>query len=119
MTTIATGLTSDMLSKRYCFDAILLYIREGENRDEIIKKFKGDLNKTIQFLRERSYEGMEIVDRKTKPSVKTKVEKTKPKEEPNILDPMYEPKPGDYTTEPKKKKSPKPKATPGTQADLF
>lgn len=103
----ASGLTNDMLNKKYCYDAILLYLKEGEVREDMIKKFGGNVVTTIQFLRNRSYEGMEIMERKPKPVIKKKVEQNEippsgkePKslpvvgmEEPNIIDPMYDPAP--------------------------
>lgn len=124
MTVIATGLTSEMLSKKYCYDAIMLYLREGETTEAMLKKFGGNLDKTIIFLRERSYEGMEIVERKPKPIVKKKVE---PKEEPNILDPMYDPvievvddKSKSSASKKKKPSAPKGKSKPsGKQEELF
>ena len=122
MTVIATGLTSEMLSKKYCYDAILLYLRKGETTEAMIKKFGGNLDKTIIFLRERSYEGMEIVGRKPKPVVKKIIE---PKVEPNILDPIYDPKDDDIMVTGKKSSANKKKSSikssdkPKDQKELF
>lgn len=108
-----------MLHDKYCYDAIMLYLCEGETREAMMKKFGGDLDRTYNFLRERSYEGMEIVERKAKPIVKKKAE---PKEEPNILDPIYDPAPMPEKAKAKKKKSPaqKVKSKPSSkQEELF
>lgn len=121
----SSGLTNKMLHDKYCYDAIMLYLCEGETREAMMKKFGGDLDRTYNFLRERSYEGMEIVERKAKPIVKPKVEKTKPKAEPNILDQMYDPPPMPEKEKTKRKKSSAKKAIPitigtsGKQEELF
>ena len=123
----ASGLTNKMIHDKYCYDAILLYLKEGESRDDMLKKFGGNLDKTIQFLRARSYEGMEIVERKPKPVIKKKEEpKSLPAvgmEKPNILDPMYDPPPMPELEKIKgKKKAPakKSKSKPsGKQEELF
>lgn len=114
----ASGLTSKMIHDKDCYDSIMLYLREGETREAMMKKFGGNLDKTIIFLRERSYEGMEIVERKPKPVVKKKEE---PKEEPNILDPMYDPAPMPEKAKAKDKKPPakKVKSKSTTQEKLF
>lgn len=90
MSTTASGLTNEMIRNNSIYASIDMYLLEGETKEAIVKKFNGDLVKTIQFLRARSYESLEIVERKPKP---------KP------------------APEPKKKKGTKSK--PSSQKDLF
>lgn len=65
-------------------NAIPIYLREGETAEGMIAKFKGDLNKTITFLRDRHFEDVEVVERKPAPKEKVVKEKpaTKPKAQP-------------------------------------
>lgn len=74
-------LTSVMIRESAIHSAIPIYLREGETKEGMIDKFKGDLVKTIQFLRERHFEDVEVVERKPAPkekSLKEKVVKEKP-----------------------------------------
>lgn len=67
-----SNLSSKQLCNNYILGAIPMYLHEGETSEQIIKKFKGDIIKAIQFLRERSYASLKIVERKSKPAVKEK-----------------------------------------------
>ena len=104
MNVIKSNLTSKQLLDNSLRGAILFHLREGETEEGMIAQFKGDLLATVEFMRDRSYEGMEIVERKPKP--------VEPK-----------PKPVEKSTEKKevKKKSPpdKPKPKPSDQSTLF
>lgn len=81
MTTTPSGLTDEMIRNKAIYDSIDSYLLPGETKEGIVKKFKNNLVDTIQFLRTRSYEGMEIVAPKQKPVEKptvNKVDKAKP-----------------------------------------
>lgn len=59
--------------------AIPIYLRGKETAEEIIAIFNGDLTKTIQFLRERHFEDVEVVEKKPVPKEKS-AKKTKSKD---------------------------------------
>lgn len=73
----ASGLTNDMIRNNSIYASIDMYLKEGETKEAMVKKFGGNLDKTIQFLRDRSYESLEIVERKPKPADKPKPVKEK------------------------------------------
>lgn len=106
----ASGLTNKMIHDKAIYDSIDGYLQEGETKEGIIKKFGGNLDKTIQFLRERSYESLEMKKPKTKP-------KPSVKPEPSIIDPIYDPPATDYQPKERKKKGTKSK--PSNQEELF
>lgn len=103
-----SGLTNDMIRNNAIYASIDFYLLEGETKESMVKKFGGNLNKTIQFLRDRSYETLEVIKRKPKPPVKP---------EPSIVDPIFDPPSTDYLPKEKKKKKDI-KAKP-TQEKLF
>lgn len=113
MSTTPSGLTNDMIRKKAIYDSIDQYLQQGETKEGIVKKFGGNLDKTIQFLRARSYETLEVVKRKPKPK-----EKPTPKPEPSIVDPVYDPPKTDYLPRDKKKKKAT-KSKPSIQKGLF
>lgn len=82
-----TKLTSPQIREGAIRYAIPIYLRQGETAESIIEKFKGDLVKTITFLRERHFEGMEVAEKK-KP-IKEKVTKSKPKNKPTSQEKLF------------------------------
>lgn len=51
-----SGLTSKMICNNQIYGAIPMYLRPGETTEAMIAKFKGNLVKAIQFLRDRAFE---------------------------------------------------------------
>lgn len=66
-----SNLTSQQILEDSIRYSIPIYLQEGETEEGMIKKFKGDLVKTIQFLRTRSFDSIEVV-KKSKPIPKPK-----------------------------------------------
>lgn len=111
MNVIKSNLTSKQLLDNSLRGAILFHLREGETEEGMIAQFKGDLLATVEFMRDRSYEGMEIVERKPKP-VEPKPKPVEPK--PKAVEKSTEKK------EVKKKPAPtKPKPPTSEQSTLF
>ena len=77
MTVIKTNLTSKQIRDTEILSAIPQYLLEGETEVEMAHRFKGDLVKTIQFLRERAF---------------TNLAPEKEISEDSILHPKHEPK---------------------------
>lgn len=115
-----SGLTTKMIHDSAVYESILLYLQPGETREAFMKQFGNNLDKTINFLRQRSYEGLE----KPKPIPVAQARKVVKEKEPedNIMHPKYDPV---YESTPvaKPSKSNKSKtATPDKKArqqDLF
>ena len=78
----ASHLTGKKILEANILAIIPNYLLAGETAEQIIKQNGGDLVKTIQFLRERSYESLEIVKRKPKEKVKEPAPAKKPKGNP-------------------------------------
>lgn len=75
-----SNLTSAQIRDTSILRSIPIYLRAGETSEGMIAKFKGDLIKTIQFLRERHHADIEVVPKKVAPKEKpAKRPKTKPK----------------------------------------
>lgn len=65
--------TNDKIRDSAILYSISIYLREGETAEQMINKFKGDIVKTIQFLRERYFETIEKEERESKPIMKEKM----------------------------------------------
>lgn len=80
MQVVKSNLTGRQIKDGTIRYAIPLYLKSGETAEGMIKKHNGDLDKTIKFLRDRSYEDIEVIKKKEKASKKKKGTKNhKPK----------------------------------------
>lgn len=99
-----SGLTSEMIRDEAIRQEIQIHLRPDETKESVLKKFNGDLVKTIIFLRDRSY------------GTQKKKSEYPPE---HILNPIHDPpySPEQRPTKPvSKKKKPAPK---GGQAEMF
>lgn len=55
-----------MIRNKALYDSIDMYLKEGETKEGIMKQFKNNVVEAIKFLRTRSYEGLEVIERKKK-----------------------------------------------------
>lgn len=59
--------------------AISLYIKPGENKDNLLKKFNGDKLATVKYMRNREMEGITVI------KIEHKKSKSKPKKKQREL----------------------------------